>query len=376
MVGCSNMTQLSENSSDSTDTDIPHNVVNIIYDKDENVIGQIERYGMITMTDDSIIYAKVSDTSINERTYYRFVIKTKENIKLGTIKNWYYESAYNNTIINNHLYMRITRSDDKEKIITLYDIDLNNNTMSEVFSEKSDFSYNSMTMARNKLLLTRMIDGHCCLDEYNPENKEIKTIMDYGYFDDENNTGKAVRQITSDENTISALILKMETDKKVSMCIDTYDYEMNLLDSSDISILFKCSSSMDKFSQMRMPVSHFFILNNYIYYENFSVTKFLGKIKDNNIIENNLSFKSAYEAERNRDTKIFFRSDISNIYFFDTVSGDMKNTEFNINDNRYNIYSICRNKNDNLLITMGYKDENGETHLKLYYLNQSDLNFE
>ena len=61
-----------------------NNEILTIYDINNNVIGEIEHYGMIIQTEDSIVYTQLPDgstDSIDEMAYYRYVLDTKENIK-------------------------------------------------------------------------------------------------------------------------------------------------------------------------------------------------------------------------------------------------------------------------------------------------------
>jgi len=113
-----------------------------IYNINNTKIGEIERYGILVQTDDSIIYSKIptgSVNSINEMDYYRYIFDTNEDIKLGTIKNWSYEAKYDTSVIDNSLYMFITTGDThviSNRTLELYKVDLSDNTMSVIFSEK------------------------------------------------------------------------------------------------------------------------------------------------------------------------------------------------------------------------------------------------
>lgn len=160
-----------------------------IYDINNSVIGTIERYEALVLIGDSIIYTKiptVSDASISEMDYYRYNFKTKENIKLGTVKNWSYEAKYDTTIIGNSLYMLVTTgeiADIANRTLHLYKVDLINNTMSVVFSEKGGFPYNSMTAVDNRLLMVRVIKGGSELEEYNTETKKRRILQKFDFDD-------------------------------------------------------------------------------------------------------------------------------------------------------------------------------------------------
>lgn len=357
-----------------------------IYDINNTKIGKIERYGALVLTDDSIIYNKIptgSVDSISEMDYYRYIFKTKENVKLGTVNNWSYEAKYDTTFIDNSLYMFVTTgdiSDITSRTLRLYKIDLKSNTMSVVFSESGGFPYNSMTAVDKKLLMIRVIAaGGSELEEYNLETMERKILKKFD-FDDKANTGEAIRQITSDENTISLLRLKIDSDGKSELFLDVYDHDMKFQNSVDVSTISPNSTDATQ-NELRQGVSNFVVANNYIYYANFSITRFLGKIKNKSlrpIIEVNPEFEMSSESAKSELSGLFYQSfgKKNDLYLLSYSDGMMRKTTFNADDKRYYMINISR-YNDKLLITMRYKDPNTGEELepKLYYINMSNLKF-
>ncbi|WP_028612758.1 hypothetical protein [Paenibacillus harenae] len=367
-------------------TSIPNETISI-YDINNAKIGEIERYGILVLTDDSIIYNKIptgSVDSITEMDYYRYIFETNENIKLGTVKNWSYEAKYDTTVIGNSLYMMVTTgeiSDIENRTLHLYKVDLISNTMSVIFSEEGGFPYNTMTAVGNKLLMVRIIPtGGSELEEYNTETNERKILKKFD-FDDKANTGEAIRQITSDENTISLLRLKIESDGKLWLYLDVYDHDMSFLRSVDVSTISSNSTDSPE-SELRQGVSNFVIANDYIYYANFSITRFLGKIENDSlrsIMDVNPEFEMSSESVKSKSSGLFYQSfgKDNDLYLLNYTDGTLRKTTFNGDDERYYFINISRNTNDNLLITMKYKDpKTGEELVpKLYYVNLSDLEF-
>jgi hypothetical protein len=358
-----------------------------IYDINNAKIGQIERYGILVLTDDSIIYNKIptgSVDSITDMDYYRYIFKTKENIKLGTVKDFSYEAKYETTVIGNSLYMFITAgdfADIKNRTLHLYKVDLISNTMSVIFSQKGGFPFSTMTAVGNKLLMDRLIaTGGSELEEYNTETNERKILKKFD-FDDKANIGEAIRQITSDENTISLLRLKMESGGKSRLYLDVYDHDMNFLRSVDVSTIPSHSTDSPE-NELRQGVSNFVVANDYFYYANFSITRFLGKIENDSlrsIMDVNPEFEMASESVKSKFTGLFYQSfgKGNGLYLLNYKDGTLRKTTFNVDDERYYIINISRNTNDNLLITMRYKNpDTGEgLEPRLYYVNLSDLKF-
>lgn len=371
--------------SSNASTSISNDTISI-YDINNAKIGGIERYGVLVLTDDSIIYNKIptgSVDSITEMDYYRYIFKTKENIKLGTVKNWSYEAKYDTTVIGNSLYMFVTTgeiSDIENRTLLLYKVDLISNTMSVVFSEKGGFPYNTMTAVGNKLLMVRVIaTGGSELEEYNTETNERKILKKFD-FDDKANIGEAIRQITSDENTISLLRLKIESGGKSWLFLDVYDHDMSFLRSVDVSTMPSNSTDSPE-SELRQGVSDFVVENDYIYYANFSITRFLGEIENDSprsIMNVNPEFEMSSESVKSKLTGLFYQSfgKDNNLYLLNYTDGTLKKATFNVDDERYYIINISR-YNDNLLITLRYKnpDTGEELVPRLYYVNLSDLKF-
>lgn len=336
-----------------------------IYDIHHEVIGQIEHYGPITQTDDSIIYAKIPTGTANritEMDYYRYVFSTKENIKLGTVEDWAYEANYSNCLVNNHLYMLITTGniyDDSGRMRELYTIDLNQDKMSKLFSVKGGYPYVAMEAVENKLLMTDFTVTGCDLEEYDTETGKKKTLMHFDY-DNDTHEGAVIRQLATDQNTVSLLMLESTTNnEEVWLRLDTYDHDMNLLRSVDLS------SIAPNDNELCQLVGRFFVFNEDVYYENFSSTRFLGKIEGdtvNPIMETDVAFVTAAELIKNENTSLFYRTfsyDAENaFYLLNHENGTIKKAVFHADDERYNPISFSRDTNNTLLIGMDYQDPN------------------
>ena len=389
--GCNNILR-----NDFDDTFDIANVTNSIYDINNKVIGQIEHFGRMQLTDNSIIYTKIPNAPVKKITkidYYRYVIETGENIKIGTVKEFVGCADYDAVIVNNHLYSFITTGDfvdiDK-RVLKLYDIDLNSNKMSVLSTQKGGFPYSFMTVAGNKILMGKSVPyGNCYVEEYNIDTKETSIILNFDY-NYETEVGDGLRQITSDENTISLLRINSESKDDACLYLDIYDHEMNFLRTVDLATICSDTEGSDEVNQRCQAVSSFFVLNNYIYYENFSLTRFLGKIEGDSIksiMKTNMYLKMASELVKNQDASVFFQAygtvddtheGGNDLYLFDTVSGIIKKAEFYADYEGYYFVNATMDTNDNLLITMVCEDPEPAEKLppRLYYINLSDLEFE
>ena len=291
-----------------------------IYDADEHKIGEIDSYGILIQTDDSIIYnhlPQATSQEITDMDYYRYDFATNRSVKIGTIENWVYESKYNTTVIGNTLYMFITtqEEDQKESTLHLYKIDLESNGMSVVFSEKGAFQYNAMTSFGDTLYIVQILNNRCDMIAYDTVSG-TRDVLKQFEFDDAAGTGETIRQITSDDDTLVCLRLKIDNEQRTSLYLDRYTADMTLVESVDLSSITSERADLDpddRENERRQGVSTFWVRDNLFYYENFSITRFLGKIENGSITsmtETALpgTWGAAYEAVKNSDSIIFYEA--------------------------------------------------------------------
>lgn len=353
----------------------------LIYNKNNESIGQINHYGSIIQTNDSIIYTKIPTDKVNSITeidYYRYMIDTKQDIKLGTINNWAQQST-ESVCLDEHLYLLITTgevSDKQNRTVKLLDIDLKNNSIKVVLSEEGGFPYNSMVGVGDKLFIAKVLSNGSCIEEYNIKTNKIKTLIKFD-FNDKTTVGETIRQISADEKTIALLMLVKETADSVKLRVDVYDHNLNYIKSVDVTDI---SSEPN---ELRQGVSNFQFSNSLFYYENFSSTRFLGEISNNQIlktIETNDTFAMALETENNK-TKLFYQSFSPNnnyLYLWNMKDKTLLKSEFYADNTKYYIINMTRNSNDDCLITMYYRSKSTGEKLtpRLYYVNLADLKFE
>lgn len=358
-----------------------------IYNSQNERIGEIEYFYNIVQTDGGLVYSKIHNSPTNTFSgldFYRYSFETKEEIHLGYLKDWSLgtEEA---VCLNNHLFligMEGDYTDQENRVLKLLDFNLDNNTMSYVFSEKGGWPYTQMVGVGNRLLFTRVTVEGSFVEEYNTDTKEFKELLFFN-FDNENNIGDAVRQIAVYGDEISLLIVQMNTENDVKLRVDTYDANMNFIRSVDVSDITKDASNADEIRQL---VVHFKFFNDYLYYENRSITSFLGTVADEtakNFLSDSQTgyFSMARDAANQDGSKLFYRILDYNdnaLYRMDTATGEIGRAVFNCPDEpRYQLKLVSRDTNGNLLIHMGYKDPNTSEELppRAYYLNQSELDF-
>ncbi len=365
-----------------------------VYDAEEQLIVELEHYGAISQTDNGFIYSKLSansDESNFEMEYYHFDFSQNQSTKLGTIKNWVYEAHYDTIYSDNHIYMLITTGNaynfDETKNY-LYDIDLEEASMSATVLENTSVPYNSMTLTGDKIIIAAPKKGRCCIYEYDIKIKSIAMIKEY-LFDRTINTGDAIRHISSDNQYLYLLRLNMATEANVKLYIDVYDFDFGLINSIDITAAVSegFTNTDGANIELRQLVSHFFVNNGYVYYENFSSTRALfelqpfniedkdSQIKMKQVADFDAGFFKAIDSSNENRLSVYFEFFENIIYILDTDARQMMQHPFFVNEKRYSITYMTQNSKEDVLICMGYKHPStGETLPdRIYAVNLSEL---
>lgn len=383
----------SNNNSSPEQEKIPNETISI-YDKDENLITDIEHFGSITQTDDGFIYSRLASNSTNNvyvMEYFHYIFSTDEHKKLGTIENWVYEATYDSFCKNNHVYMLITTGnayDFDETENYLYDIDLSNSTMSGFMLDHATSPYNSMTFVNDKIFIATPGRELCFVSSYDIRDKSISELREY-YFDSDTNSGETIRHISSDEQYIYLLRLYMEDEHHAKMYIDIFDLNLAQISSIDVTteITANTLESENKNIELRQLVSHFDVNNNFIYYENFSITRALFEIQSINLIDtDHVQSKQVFEAAPalykalnasvNNELSIFYEAYQNKIFVLDTVSRQIQENSF-VKGSNYRITYMTYDSQGNALIFLDYNDPGSFETMprKIYYVSRSEVQF-
>lgn len=369
----------------SLDSDIETTELNHDYEIYNNgkKVDTLNLYGLFKQIDNGFIYSKINKDSPNEMEYYRYYLDKKNSVKLGSIKNWSMQ-IHDKAYVNNHLCFTSSTgdiTDEENRTLEFIDIDLNKNKMTTVFSDKGGFPYDTVTGADNLVIITKVLDNGTSLELYDTETQKFKQLK-YLEFDDENSIGETIRKVSIDDKTktICLLVLDCVSETDVSLKIETYDYDMNFLKSYDISDI------SDDSNELIQGVQFFDFRNNYLIYQNFSMTRCIGYIRDRKLQKSDMidniddTYSMAQTPQKGYNTVLSFKDvDLErNIYLFNTIDKTMKKTKFKPEEENYYIGSMSRTGKDNLMIITTPDNANKKSNLnpKLYFTKLSDLNFQ
>ncbi|MBR6101747.1 MAG: hypothetical protein IKP95_04915 [Ruminococcus sp.] len=371
--------------------DIPQNETIAVVDREGKRLGEIHQSGTAVMTDYGIFYRARPEGATDQRDYEYRLFDPKEGSEriLGSISGNDYEPGYAWTELDGCLYTVAiigNLMNDEPEQQHLYRFDLKNGTMEDVRSIEGRMSpYTCMTSANGKIILCeiREIDGVWTHDliEYDPASGSSSSIMTYTLEGSEN--GDAVRQLTSDGEHIYVLRVSFKGSDTVALMMDTYDFNYQKLSEQDLTPLYVQSMDPehtvqeDIDTELRQAVDCFRVIDGrYVYYENFSVTRFFGDVKENKILtETHGLFASSLGSGSPfwfwvLGGRIYLDSKSEN-RIFELKDGSIEESEFNdVTDSRYEIVTASVSQNGTRLILMEYKNpkDSSDTLPSKYYV--------
>lgn len=374
---------LGNNSQISTKNE--NNVIQHIYDKDNNEIGFIERNGLITLVGNSIFGMNNSDNSTLEhikKDYFLYNIDTKDNSLLGSITDLISESSADRVVIGDHLYTSVITGDMSDALSYTYkllDFDLKSKTMNTLFEESNQFIYNHLEAMDDELLLLRRGNKGMKIEKYDIKRAEISTLKEYE-FNESMHCGDTVRAICFENGIINVLRVSNEADNDVDLFLDKYNKNMKLISSVNISDIV--SNDIEGANdERRQVVNEFFCKDDLLYYENRSIAWFLGKLNENRaesvIPFDYVSFHSALTADKLDKYRLFMahQGNTDQYYIINMDSGEVVQGSLSQNIPKGFIASSMSQHNDKVLITMYAPNQNDplQKEYRIYYYDIEDL---
>lgn len=365
-----------------------NNTVRDIYDGYKEKIGQIEMSGITIQLDDKIVYTGYSnkpDQNPDQFCFYCFDLSTHEIECLGSIKKVYGLRSYENVFYNDHVYILISLGNPNKSSVdevAVVDVDLINKNAKKIYSNKNGCVYDTLELSNDKLLISHLgSDNISSIVEYDIETKEQKTVIK-----EDISKGNVIRSMSFDNDALYVLrVLYNEDHSKKQLFLDTYDLDYNRLSSTDLKDIFD-SEWQSIFDETDQIVAEFRVSNGYMYYQNKSLTRFLGRInKDNSIekivIDSKGELNIAAKSNKNDTSFLFLKkendSSPNKLFLFDSTNGSAKECILGEDEEGYHISGATKNINDHITLNLSVNNDPELEGLpgKIYYLSISDLDF-
>lgn len=387
--GCNN------SSGGETDVGSYSNSIVSIYDAYNQEIGSITCFGYSVLVDESVLYTKLPENASSEDTleYWLYNIQTKSNNQLAVVKNCSFETSYEVIKSGEHLYLSIfsgSISNFEKGKQTIYDIDLSKYSMLPILEIEGGIPYNSYTVADNKLILAELLyNGYTDIIEYDLSEPHTSTVV-HKYDETNYFIQNSIRHIYADDKNIYMLRLVWDEVDNYSLCLDTYDFDYNLLSTIDIGD-FCVSTNIErtqdsKINEWKQFVAYFFVHNDLCYYQNFSTTNAIGIIDDDNIdrlFNTDALFSCVNSLSSSANDDLFIQAygddtqDRNIFYLVNSQTHEVKTAEF-FAENRDYTFRAASQDGEKILLTMGYVplDEGERLPDRLYFIDMNDLDFE
>lgn len=305
------------------------------YDSQGELILELDHNGIYPVPG-GIVYCKRPEDNPSAMEFYWYDRDAGTHTQLGSVSDW----AHNTTgpvYQDGHLYLFVTTGNlgDENHWLKLMDFDTRKRTMRELFSEKGGYPYTPMVCDGDRILMAKIhLGGSSYLEEYQLQTGERRTLWEAD-FNGEDLTGEFIRHMAVEGDTLFLLIQEREKDGPSSLRIDLYDREMNFLRSIDMPLT--CAGEDPAYS----PVARFVVSQNTVYYENYEVGQFFGRISGDTVeelkntpIDDSGDFTIADEAEQNQDFGIFLRlfDEEHKLYRVDYATGAVQQAKYRLKD--------------------------------------------
>ena len=388
-----NSKNISDEFSDTKETD--KNMTDIV-DRDGRHIGQIPFNTGITLTNSGIFYTTVISGAASPDTvtvgmnegakdkviYHLYDTKTCESYTFGSITDQDYEAGYCRTELDGKLYTLITTGNALDKDpdpLLLVEFDLQAHTINQYTISENGFPYTAMAEVNGKLLILNHDQTDVLNDKlylFDTESKQTEQVMQ---FELNGNTFDTIRSMYSDGKNIYILRLHFEGENNVTMFLDTYGLDLKKQSEKDISSMLKESAGKnlvpeDVANEIKQMVSRFMVLDEkYVYYENFSATRFLGNIEDSKIFGETEGAGDMFLASSGSGVPFFYcifggANNENSIY--ELKNGTLEKTVFKADDDRYYITAASRSPDGKTLLQVDYtnpEDRNDSLPAKIFY---------
>lgn len=342
-----------------------------VVDKDGRHLGEIAHNGGFTVTDRGIVYSYYADNGEDKKQAYSlFDSKSGKSIRLGRIEGEVFENTFNRVEIGDHVYTLAVVGnvfDDQPDPAYLVDIDLNGMTSIQTVSDDA-FPYMAMCRHGDKLLYMLHDQQDVLYDrvfEFDPKTGKKKEVITAELGNDEK--GDTLRQLWSDGERVYVLRIKMNTRSDVKMFLDTYGKAYSKLSEQDISDLLKKASHLavndDLNNEMIQMVSHFEVIDGrYIYYENFSTSRFFADLETGELLIDTNGLFTAVNGSGKTFWYWLMGGSETGLEpglnaLFELKNGTVEKSLLNApEESKYQIYSASASPNGTSLFYLGYAD--------------------
>ncbi|MBR1763774.1 MAG: hypothetical protein IJ746_00085 [Ruminococcus sp.] len=260
-----------------------------VYSSDCELLGSIDlRQSTATLTPQGIVYGRMIESGEKRRMdYLLFDPEAGESRLLGSVEEFEYECGFARVQRDGHMYLLLSTGNvfsDEECTQRVLDLDLKAGTMSELYSALDPTVYGGLALVGDELFFMQR-DGRQ-VTALDITKGTTRTVAEFS-FDDPTLTGDIIRQLCADGGDLCLLRLSMRGEGDVKLFIDRYAPEGSLKESSDISALPRdpAMTEADALTELRMPVSGFWVGGREFYYENFSQGRCLAALGEGGSIE-------------------------------------------------------------------------------------------
>lgn len=319
----------------------------------------------MALLDDSYIFMRMNNNG--KTVYYRQSLFENTVIKIGEIPD-FFTSTKGCVIIGEKLFFSATTQNEQKIKNSLYEIDLINNSLSEVLTdnlcsfELYTFAYNNCVAIAKYYYEGDYIKS--CVDLYNPKDNTVRTVLLHK-IDNTNLDGSIILRACSNDKEIFVLKdIGSGSGQVYDTNISVYNVEQNF----DTNV--KTISLGDIYEYiMKSRIYQMNVYGEYIFLSNYSNDSVFGKIEGGKIVPIK-QLRHLEIASMSPNILLYLRY-TNQLFLFDTSTSELKTASIQA-DNQYIIIYALAHEN-NILVVLASKDD--PTEEIVYLTSLEDLTF-
>lgn len=304
----------------------------------------------LSLVDDSYIFMIMDN---GQATYYRQFLSDNRLLELGKIDDFSI-STKDSVLFDNCIFFVASTQHSNEMKTSLYKIDLNSNTLSELTSDAlCSFDAYPFLYQNNIAILKYYYEDtniRSCVDVYNLSDGTTNTILSKN-IDSETLDGSIILRAYSQDNEIATLTDLGQGENPPITNIEFFNSNSHLMRTVSIENI--------KSYIMESRVYQMKTFDNYIYMSNYSNYSILGVIENGEISP--LLQERYLELAGGTTNIIFFLRGGNSIFILDSESEDIEEIDLDFNEN-FVIRTALSNDNGVLLVLRSQENNDESVH--------------
>ena len=349
-----------------------------VFNKDNNLDTEIYRNRTCVLAGNGFVFTQQTEDELSGKSnmnYYYYSLDAHEQMYLCTIEDWSYQCTYDDIMINNHLFSVISTGSlyDGTLKCYLYDFDLSGFTY-ERYDLPGTVPYCSLALLDDNLYIGIVGGEDYYVLRLDLQTKDI-TELEKKHYSKNNETNDVLRHIASEGDFLYLLRIRTKKGANSIAFLDKYGKDFDLIETYDITEYLH-STYVEEWmldDELRQLVSHIDIKNDYMFYENFSMSRSLVHLNSNDtnvLIHLGPDDHKAISVDPNNQNYCYYETNGDTMYCVDTKTAETKEIPIAFDNKNLHVFGVSTDSLGNAMILLHNPNADGYDSIdELHFIN-------